>query len=423
MSKLLDDCFLHDRDRLRHGDAVALLESRLTAIASQETVNLENASGRILAQAVTAPRNIPSSDNAAVDGYAFVHADHEPTGGFFPVVARLPAGSGATQLPGFSAARIFTGAAMPDGADTVAMQEDCEPHEQDGTQFIVIPGGLKKGANCRKAGEDVASGSVVVKQHSRLRPQDIAAIASTGASCIQTFKQLRVGIVSSGDEVLRPGAPFETGKVYDANQYMLASLLRTMPVEAIDLGVCPDNLASVTQLLEKTSKDVDVIISSGGASRGEEDHFVSALEQLGKCHMWQLAIKPGRPMCFGQIGDVPCFTLPGNPVAAFVCFLLYVYPALTRLGGGDWPEPQRIPVASAFAMTSKPDRREYLRGFLVPFGENGELHAHKFERDGSGLISGLQAATGLVEIPEDCTRIDIGQPVNFIPLSQFGIVS
>ncbi|MEL7430757.1 MAG: molybdopterin molybdotransferase MoeA, partial [Pseudomonadota bacterium] len=273
------------------------------------------------------------------------------------------------------------------------------------------------------AGEDVSTGTVVVQERSRLRPQDIAAIASTGTASIETFKPLRIGIVSSGDEVLRPGAPFENGKVYDANQYMLSSLLKTMPVEAVDLGVCPDNQASVITLLEKASEGMDVIISSGGASRGEEDHFVSALEQLGKCHMWQLAIKPGRPMCFGQIGDVPCFTLPGNPVAAFVCFLLYVYPALTRLGGGHWPELERIPVASAFAMKSKPDRREYLRGFLAPHGENGGLHARKFERDGSGLISGLQAATGLIEIPEDCTHVDVGQPVNFIPLSQFGIVS
>nr|MDJ0615107.1 molybdopterin molybdotransferase MoeA [Rhizobiaceae bacterium] len=225
-------------------------------------------------------------------------------------------------------------------------------------------------------------------------------------------------ILSSGDEILRPGSDFKTGQVYDANHFMLRSLIEVLPVTLTDLGVAEDDSEYVENLLVKAAETHDIILSTGGASRGEEDHFVNVLEKLGSCHMWQLAVKPGRPMSFGQIGDTPCFTLPGNPVAAFVCFLLYVRPALLRLAGCDWKEPETYRVPSGFQIKSKPDRREFLRG-RVRHDDQGVPKLEKFARDGSGLITGLRFADGLIEIPEQTTEVQIDDDVNYIPLSQF----
>jgi len=419
MKTLQDDCFLHDKDRLKHDEAIVILKNRLAPIAKIENVPISEASGRILAINIQAPRSIPSTDNAAVDGYAFAHKDHEPTGGFFPISARIAAGETAEiELPGHSAARIFTGAPIPSGADSVAMQEDCELHEQDGGKFVIIPSGLKEGANCRKAGEDVCEGEGVAEKNTRLRPQDIAAIASAGLAEVEVYEKLRVGVLSSGDEILRPGETFSKGQVYDANHFMLRSLLEALPIEFTDLGVSKDEPGYVETLLKDASQAYDVILSTGGASRGEEDHFVNALEKLGSCHLWQLAVKPGRPMSFGQIDGTPCFSLPGNPVAAFVCFLLYVRPSILAMAGSNWPVSEKYCIPSGFQITSKPDRREFLRGRVIQ-NTDGSAELEKFDRDGSGLISGLQFAGGLIEIPEATIKVDIGDPLTYIPLSQF----
>ena len=418
--KLADDCFVHDKDRLRHAQALEILSENMRTIASVETVSLSNANGRILACDVIAPRNIPAFDNAAVDGYAYAHDDFEPTGGFFPLKNRIAAGDTAEiELPGFAAARIFTGAKMPKGADTIAMQEDCMLHDEDGGPYISIPAGLKKGANCRLAGEDVATDEIVAKSGIKLRPQDLAAIASTGTNEIQVYRPLKIGLLSSGNEILRPGETFEQGKVYDANHFMLSGLLENLNVEINDLGVCPDDAEKVHALLKDASTKFDVIISSGGASKGEEDHFVDELRDLGKCHLWQLAVKPGRPMSFGQIDDTLVFTLPGNPVAAFVCFSLYVRPSIQSLSGAEFNKPQRYQMPAGFSIKSKPDRREFLRGYIV--NEGDAPVAMKFDRDGSGLITGLRESSGLIEISEETTSVSKGDMINFSPYSELGI--
>lgn len=418
--KLADDCFVHDKDRLRHDQALEILRGNMHTIAGLETISLANANGRILASNLAAPRNIPAFDNSAVDGYAFAYDDFEPTGGFFPLKTRITAGDTAEiELPGFAAARIFTGAKMPKGADTIAMQEDCKPLEEKDGSFVAIPAGLKKGANCRLAGEDVAAGEVVAKSGIKLRPQDLAAIASTGTNEIQVYKPIKIGLLSSGNEILRPGETFEQGKVYDANHFMLSGLLENLNVEINDLGVCPDDAEKVHALLKEASTKFDVIISSGGASKGEEDHFVDALRELGKCHLWQLAVKPGRPMSFGQIEDTLVFTLPGNPVAAFVCFSLYVRPSLQSLSGAEFSQPQRYKIPAGFSIKSKPDRREFLRGYIV--NEDNIPIAMKFHRDGSGLITGLRESSGLIEIPEETTSVAKGETIDFIPYSELGI--
>ena len=423
MSKLLDDCFLHDKDRLRHGEALAILKSRIRPVVATESVRLVDAAGRIQAAAATAARAVPAYTNAAVDGYSFAAVDYDRAAGSeLAVEGRAAAGHPLARKPaGRTAARIFTGAVMPESHDTVVMQEDVATRTADGRTLVAVPAGVKPGANVRKAGEDVKAGETVLDVGAVLRPQDLAALASLGIGAVTCFARLKVAIVSTGDEVVRAGETLTAGQVYDANAPMLIPLVASAGAEPTDLGVFPDDFAAVKKRLAETARAFDVIITSGGASRGEEDHVVSALDALGKRHLWQLAIKPGRPMSFGQIGDCVVLGLPGNPVAVFVCFLLYVWPLLRRMGGAAWPEPRRYKLPALFAFPGrKTGRREFWRGILkeTPRG----LGLDKFPRDGSGLISGLRAADGLIDIPEDVADVQPGDLVAFIPFAEFGIV-
>jgi molybdopterin molybdotransferase len=419
--KLLDDCFLHDRDRLKHAEALAILRARLTPIAGIESVEMTAAAGRILAEPVSAKHPIPAHTNAAVDGYAFAGASYDrAAGSSLAIAGRAAAGHPmANAVPSGGAARIFTGAALPEGTDTVAMQEDCT--RDDANNRVHIPGGLKTGANVRKAGADVRAGEALFALGAVLRPQDLAALAAAGLGHVQVFKRLKVATISSGDEIVRPGAPLKRGQVYDANAPMLAGLIAAAGATLSDLGVLPDDAATVRARLADAATNFDVILTSGGASRGDEDHMITAIDALGKRHMWQLAIKPGRPMSFGQIGNTVIVSLPGNPVAAFVCFLLYVWPMLRRLGGAEWHEPRRYKLPATFSFADrKTGRREFWRGILTQSGDT--LSVDKFARDGSGLISGLRAADGLIDIPEDVPAIMPGDLVDFIPFSEFGII-
>jgi molybdopterin molybdotransferase len=422
-NKLIDDCFAHDRKRLRHAEALAILKRRVAPVAPKETVPLAEAAGRILAEAAVAPRPVPAHTNAAVDGYSFAAADYDAGAGKeLPVDGRVAAGHRLEPHPApGTAARIFTGAVMPAGHDTVVMQEDVEARTVAGPTVVSIPAGLKRGANVRRAGEDVEAGETLLGAGAVLRPQELAALASIGIAEVACFARLRVAIVSTGDEVVRAGTPFAEGQVYDANAPMLSALIASAGALPVDLGVLPDQREEVKHRLAEAARSFDAVVLSGGASRGEEDHVVAALDALGKRHLWQLAIKPGRPMSFGQIGDSVVLGLPGNPVAVFVCFLLYVWPLLRRMGGADWPEPKRYRLPALFAFPGrKVGRREFWRGILreTPHG----LGVDKFTRDGSGLISGLRAADGLIDIPEDVPEVKPGDRVAFIPFAEFGIV-
>lgn len=420
-SELADDCFAHDGDLIAHEEALALLKARIVAVGETEAVALEDAGGRVLAEDVRAPRPVPAFDNSAVDGYAFAHADYLAAGGRLPVSGRIAAGQDAAPpLRAGTAVRIFTGAAMPAGADTVVMQEDARVDEHDGGTVVAVPPGLKAGANRRRVGEDLQPGDLLAGAGDRLRPQEVAAIASTGRARVSCRRRLRIAIVSSGDEIVRPGAPLGHGQVYDANAYLLRALLAGTGSAIDDLGVLGDDPDIVRRTLAAAARDHDAILTTGGASLGEEDHMIAAAGALGRLHMWRLAIKPGRPMSFGQIGDCLFLGLPGNPVAAMVCYLLYVRPVLMARAGGAWPQPRRSRLPAAFAMTKKPDRREFLRGMLV-VGPDGATRVDKYARDGSGLISSLRAADGLIEIDEATTRVEPDDPVAFIPFAEFGI--
>jgi molybdopterin molybdotransferase len=420
-AKLIDDCFVLDKDRLPHDEAIGILKARVQPVTGMEQVPLADACGRFLAEPIVSPRPIPGHDNAAVDGYAFSSADYDPaTGSALRVLGEAVAGHPLQEsLTSAGAVRIFTGAVMPGGFDTVAMQEDVQVEERDGDRWVVIPPGLKAGANRRLAGEDTMAGEMLLAAGARLRPQDVASAAATGLGTVLCHTPLKVAVFSTGDEILRPGEAFVDGKVYDANAPMLHGLIAATGAEAIDFGVLPDTRERVIAALSEAAVTFDAVVISGGASQGQEDHVVASIDALGKRHLWQIAIKPGRPMSFGQIGDCVVLGLPGNPVAVFVCFLIYVRPVLTRLAGGTWPEPVRFPVVSGFTQKKKLGRREFWRARLVR--EDGRVSVTKFPRDGSGLISSLREADGLIEVAEDVGEVRAGEYVNFIPFSEFGL--
>jgi molybdopterin molybdotransferase len=419
-AKLIDDCFVLDKDRLPHKEAISILKSRVGPVVEVEQVTLAQAAARYLAEGIISARAIPAHDNAAVDGYAFAYASYN-NGAKLKVIGHAAAGhpfEGAVSEG--NAVRIFTGAVMPAGFDTVAMQEDVRLEQSGDELRALIPGGLKRGANRRLAGEDALAGGVLLEAGTRLRPQDVASAAATGREQLACYEKLNVAILSTGDEILRPGESFSPGKVYDANAPMLQGLVGAVGANAVDLGVLPDKAELVKTALADAARVYDAIIISGGASQGAEDHVVRSLDALGKRHLWQIAIKPGRPMTFGQIGECVVLGLPGNPVAVFVCFLIYVRPVLTRLGGGTWPEPHRFPLPAAFSQRKKLGRREFWRAKIIRERRKG-LEVTKFPRDGSGLISSLREADGLIEVVEEVGEVKDGELVNFIPFSEFGL--
>ncbi len=415
--RLIDDCFVHDKDRLRHDEVLDNLNNRLTSVADVERIDLVDAAGRVLASPVTSPRNVPDFTNAAVDGYAFASTSLDDGETVLKRVMRIQAGAQPPRgLQAGEAAQIFTGAIMPAGADTCIMQEDAKI---DGDR-VIIPAGVKRGINVRAAGEDLKMGDEVVPASVRLRPQEVAAIASTGTASVEVFAPLSVALVSTGDEIIRPGREIATGQVYDSNHHLLTGLLEGTGAKVTDLGILPDDPDIVQRAVRNAASRFDVIVTTGGASRGEADYVVETIEQLGSLHAWQIAIKPGRPLAFGQIGDTVFLGLPGNPVAVFVCFLLYALPAFAKLQGAYWRPPQRYPLPAGFSMPKlKADRREFWRGWIDNTDKGPILK--KFTRDGSGLITGLTLATGLIEVAEDITSVTEGDVLGYIPFTEFGL--
>ncbi|MEE9251107.1 MAG: gephyrin-like molybdotransferase Glp [Alphaproteobacteria bacterium] len=405
---------------MRAADALALLAERVSCVVGTETAPLSQAHGRILAATVTSGRNVPGFDNAAVDGYAFAFSDLATEGETrLRVTDRSAAGDPAEQplRPG-TAVRIFTGAMMPSGADTAIMEEDVR---REGA-WVVIPPGVKCGANRRKAGEDIRKGATVLERGLRLRPQDIGVAASVGRASLEVYRPLRVALFSTGNELSEPGQSLPPGGVYDSNRYMLEAMLRGLGCAVSDLGILADTESAVRGAIGRAAVDHHVVITSGGASRGEEDHVITALRALGRIHFWQLAIKPGRPLAFGQIGRTVFLGLPGNPVAAALCLLRFARPVLLVLAGGKWAEPVTYRVPADFDFRKKPNRREWLRAKLV-IGEDGTRRVRKFPREGSGILTSLSEADGLIELPEELTAFSRGDLVDFLPFSELGIQS
>ncbi|MBV8536206.1 MAG: molybdopterin molybdotransferase MoeA, partial [Alphaproteobacteria bacterium] len=293
MAQLSDDCFAFGGELMRADEALGILAARVSVIAAPERVPLGGCRGRILAENVVAGRNVPPHDNAAVDGYAVYFDDLNGSGETrLPVAGRVAAGQSAASAPARGAAlRVFTGAPLPAGPDTCFMQEDCRV---DG-DHVVLPPGIKRGANRRKAGEDVKTGATILRRGHRLRPQDVGLAASVGATHLDVYRSLRVGVFSTGDELREPGAPTPPGAVYDANRYVLLALLGQLGCTVNDYGIVPDRRERVRETLARAAKECDAIVTSGGMSTGDEDHVRAAVEAQGSIHFWRLAVRPGRP--------------------------------------------------------------------------------------------------------------------------------
>jgi molybdopterin molybdotransferase len=415
MAQLSDDCFAFGGELMPGSEALRLIEARTVALPEPETVPLARARHRILASPVIAARSVPPHDNAAVDGYA-VFFDDLAAGAetVLPVEGRTTAGHplGQPARRG-TAVRIFTGAPMPEGPDTVFMQEDCI--EEGGK--VRLPPGLKRGANRRRAGEDVTAGATVMAAGLRLRAQEIGLAASLGLTELRVYRRLRVALLSTGDEVREPGTPLPPGGIYDANRYALRALIEGLGAEVTDLGILPDERGAIQSALARAAETHDLIVSSGGMSTGEEDHVKAAVEAQGRLHFWRLAIKPGRPVAMGQVGRVPFLGLPGNPVAVMVTFLVLARPLILRLAGATEIVPRSFRAVSGFAYRKKPGRREYLRAKLEP-GPEGTWIAQKFPRDGAGILSSMVDSEGLVVLDETATDVAPGASVPFLPFRE-----
>lgn len=420
MAQLTDDCFVPGADLMPLGEALHLLGSRLGPVVGEEEISLTAARGRILAEDVVSPMDVPPHDNSAVDGYGFRHADlSDGAETNFNVIGRAAAGhpvdtAAGWELPARGAVRLFTGAPVPLTCDTVVMQEDVEDR---GDGSINVPAGLKLGSNRRSAGEDVRTGTTILTRGTRLKPQHLGLAASVGRTHLRVFVPLRVAIFSTGDEVKEPGSPLPPGGIYDANRFMVAALCEELGARVSDLGILPDRADTIRQALAQAATDHDLIITSGGVSVGDEDHVKAAVEALGQLHFWRLAIKPGRPIALGQVASIPFAGLPGNPVAAMVTFVRIVRPMVLLLSGAAQIEPRHYQVSAGFDYAKKRPRREMIRARIEP-GVDGVPTAQRFKDQGAGILTSITQSHGLVELPEDLTTVTAGDLVDFYPFSE-----
>jgi molybdopterin molybdotransferase len=403
---LSDDCFAHGDALLSVEDAAALIAARVAPLAGTEEVPLHEARGRVLATGLVAPRDLPPFRNSAVDGYAFRHADLRPGGETrLPMRGRVAAGQGGGVLPAGAAIRIFTGAPIPEGADTVVMQEDARQENE----AVLLPAGLPLGANVRPAGEDVAHGEEALPAGRRLGPPELGLAAALGMPGLRVTRRPVVGVFSTGDELAEPGTPTGPAQTYDSNRHTLLAMLAALPVETRDLGILPDHAAETAMALRSAAGSHDLLLTSGGVSAGEEDHVRVAIESQGRLVFWRLAVKPGRPAALGVVRGTPVLGLPGNPVAAVVAFLHLARPLVLRLAGAAPEDLNRFTARAGFAHRKKPGRREYLRVSL----QDGI--ARNYPREGSGLLTSLTRTDAFAEMPEAATSIEPGDPVTIIP--------
>jgi molybdopterin molybdotransferase len=411
MAQLSDDCFAFGGTLLPVEEASKRMAEHVPPVAEIERVSLTDALGRVVARDIVSGVALPPFDNSAVDGYAVRHADLRGDGDTaLKVVGRLQAGGGTA--PGVGpgeAVRIFTGAAMPQGADTVFMQEDVSA----GGDGVTVPPGLKRGANSRFTGEDLKKGAVALPAGRRLTPRDIALGAAIGLTHLEVRRRPRVAVFSTGDEIIEPGQPLGPASLYDANRFLLLALLREAGAEPHDLGILRDDAPKLAAAIEKAAADHDLILTSGGVSTGEADYVKTAIEQVGKLVLWRLAIKPGRPVAMGVVRGTAFAGLPGNPVAVFVTFVHVVRPLLMRLAGADIAPPAAIPVRAAFSYKKKKGRREYVRvGLRV--ASDGIVEAVKHPQEGAGVITSLTETDGLAELLEDRVEVAPGSDVGFL---------
>ncbi|MFW2587920.1 gephyrin-like molybdotransferase Glp [Sagittula sp. SSi028] len=393
--------------------ALELLATRLTCVVGTQEVALAEACGRVLAHDVVAKRSNPPQPNTAVDGYGFAAASVGDGDITLPLVAGRSAAGAPFDgvVPEGHACRVLTGAALPEGVDTVVLDEDCATNGRE----VAFRGPVRAGANTRRAGEDLSAGDTALTAGRVLTPADLALASVVGVDRVTVRLPLRVGVLSTGDEIVEPGDTAGPGQIFDANRPMLLSVIARLGHVAVDLGRVGDNRADLRARLDGAREVADVVLTSGGASAGDEDHVSALLRDSGALAEWRIALKPGRPLALGMWDGMPVFGLPGNPVAAFVCTLVFARPAMGLMAGQGWQAPQGFDVPAGFAKRKKAGRREYLRARI----RNGQ--AEVFKSEGSGRVSSLSWAEGLVELPDAAAEVARGDPVRYIPFGSFGL--
>ena len=394
------------------------LLSNAKAVGESETVAMQAALGRVLAENVNSLVDVPPLDNTSMDGYAVRTADTQVSGSTLKIAQRIPAGSVGTQLEPGTAARIFTGAPVPPGADAVVMQEDCAIPEgsTDQVQVNIAP---TSGQWIRRRGEDLTAGKTALTAGTFLRPQELGVAASAGLTHLNVKRKVRVAAFFTGDELSLPGEPLKPGGIYNSNRDTLLACIKSLGCDATDFGIVPDSLEATRETLRKASKDHDLIITSGGVSVGEEDHIKPAVTAEGRLDLWQIAIKPGKPLAFGAVrkssenqnGETWFIGLPGNPVSSFVTFLLFVRPFILRLQGRDTGMPQSYPMRADFDWLKGDRRNEFLR---VKINSQGGLDL--FPNQSSGVLTSASWGDGLVDCPPGQV-FQSGDIVKYIPFS------
>ncbi|MEM7564503.1 MAG: gephyrin-like molybdotransferase Glp [Pseudomonadota bacterium] len=397
---------------LGYDDALMQLTKRIKPDMKTTDKPVMEALGGVLAQNIKATIDVPNSAMSSMDGYAIRCCDLSQGQTTLPVSQRIAAGEAGQALVARTAARIFTGAPIPEGADAVIMQEQVD-RLNDQIHFDVHPA---PGQNIRPRGNDIKAGDQILTAGSRLRAQDLGQAASVGLQTLPVFNRVRVGMFFTGDELIEPGQPLARGKIYDSNRYTLRGLLETMGCEIVDLGLVGDTLDETRKAMQDASGRADLVVTTGGVSVGEEDHVRIALEQCGELMLWRLAIKPGKPLAYGEINNTSFIGLPGNPVSVFATFCLFVCPVIKIMQGREWRKPIAFPVRSNFDWLKPDSRREFLRARLNV--HQGETVVEIYPNQDSGVLTSTVWADGFVEIAENQT-VRNGEMVSYIPFTQF----
>lgn len=388
--------------------AIVQLLAQTSALSETETVNLLEARGRVLAQAVVSGMHVPGYDNTAMDGYAVRSIDCAQPGAVLTVAQRIPAGSIGIELAPGTAARIFTGAPIPPCADAVVMQERC--HRAEGSDEVRIDAVVAAGDNIRRAGEDIQQGSVILAAGCRLRPQELGLIASVGIAEIEVIRRLKVACFFTGDELVSPGEPLQAGQIYNSNRYTLNGFLQSQDCEIRDYGIVADSMEATMEVIEQAATEADLILTSGGVSVGEEDYVRLALQQLGTLTLWRIAMKPGKPVAFGKVGKALFLGLPGNPVSVFVTAQIFARPVIRKLQGESECRAKPLSVKAGFSWPAG-KRSEFLRARIEQ--RDGESWAVIYPKQGSGVLSSASWAEGLVIVPAD-REIRVGDVLDYL---------
>ena len=391
-------------------EVLDILEQSAQPLEDQETVALVDASGRILAQDLMSPFDVPAFDNSRMDGYA-VRADECTSP--LPISQVITAGNEAAPLARGTAARIFTGALLPAGANSVVMQENTQ---SDGNT-VTFTQSVEAHQFIGRRGEDISKGALVLNAGHRLQPQDVGLAASMGAGSLSVIRRPRVAIFSTGDELKEPGDVLKTGQIYNSNRYQLGALIKGSGCELVDMGIVADDLKQTQDLLTEAAQNADMVITSGGVSVGEKDYLREALDNTGKLKLWRINIKPGKPLVFGHLNNgsakqTPYMGLPGNPVSVFVTYLMLAQPFLFKLAGASETRMQSFKIAAGFDQPVAQTRRQFLRCCLEP--KDGQLMAVPFDNQSSAVLSSTSQSNGLAVVREGCT-VASGDLIEFYP--------